>query len=135
MSFFSIARSEKSVKQDAFDTPLLEMTGRPGNSVGSCVLIFLAASKAEDYIEAAGWRGEQQMIELGPTQLVKWLQVAKDNGATHVAMNAHRYGRSAIPPQELFELADPLLVQAELLERLSSTISQTVKTDHESESQ
>lgn len=134
MSFFAIARYTTSVADDVFDTPLLEMPGTQSNAIGSSVLVFLSACKAEDYIEAAGWRGEQYMVEVSPTQLLKWLQLAKDNGATHVAMNPHRYGQSALPPQELFELTEPLLVHAELLERLRATISQTLKINNEPES-
>ena len=124
MSFFTMARYTTSVVDDVFDTPVLEIPASDSDEVFSkTVMVFLSACAAEDYIEASGWRGEQHLVELGPTQLLKWLKLAQESGVTQVAMNPHRHGQVDIPPDELFDLSDPLFVHAELLERLGTAIS------------
>lgn len=120
MVFFAIASHESSVASDVFDTPVL---ASDSSLDGSAVLVFLSAHAAEDYIEAAGWRHEQSVVPLEPTQLLKWLILAKANGVTHVAVDPDRFGQLARHPQNEIELSDPLLVHAELLKRLNSALS------------
>lgn len=124
MSFFAMARYTTSAADDVFDTPVLELTSPDSREVVSkIVMIFLSARAAEDYIEAAGWRGEQHLVELDPMQVLKWLKLAQENGVSHVAMNPHRHGLENIPPKEIFALSDPLFAHAELLDRLNASIT------------
>jgi len=117
MCFFLITDSKTDATE--IDTPVFALTGEGEESA---VAIFLSCITAEDYIEAAGWKGNQQAAMVAPTEALKWLILARKQGVTHVVVDPSRFKQLQGELLDVIPLTDAQETYAELLRRASEAL-------------
>jgi len=117
MCFFIITDSKTDAME--IDTPVFAL---PGGSAETAVAVFLSCITAEDYIEAAGWKCNQQAAMVAPTETLKWLILASKQGVSHVAVDPCRLKQLQGEPLDVIPLTDAQETYAELLRRASEAV-------------
>lgn len=111
MNFYVLAKRDS----DDLDTPVFDM-GTSSNE--SAVAIFLRRQAAVDYLTEANWSSDHTVAAIEPTQTLKWLVHAQENGIDFVAIDPDRQKQVAGRDQPGLYLDDPLRVHADLLHQL-----------------
>jgi len=117
MCFFIITDSKTDATE--IDTPVFAL---PGGKVETAVAIFLSCITAEDYIEAAGWKGNHQAAMVAPTEALKWLILASKQGVSHVVVDPCRLKQLQGELLDVIPLIDAQETYAELLRRASEAV-------------
>jgi len=117
MCFFIITDSKTDATE--IDTPVFALLG---GSEETAVAVFLSCMTAEDYIEAAGWKGNQQAAMVAPTEALKWLILANKQGVSHVVVDPCRLKQLQGEPLDVIPLTDAQETYAELLRRASEAV-------------
>lgn len=115
MSFFVVATQNED--DELLDSPLFQ--SKDGTSA---VAVFLSSESASTFIREAGWGKDEVAAELQPTQALKWLVHAHQQGVDHVAVDPSRDDQLAGKPQRALSLEDPYQAHAELLRHLGDSV-------------
>lgn len=83
MSVFVIAKKNT----EFLDTPVFH-AGQSGDQ--EAVAVFTTREAADQYIEDAGWSEDNEVGELEPIQLFRWLASANEQGTEMVVVNPDR---------------------------------------------
>jgi hypothetical protein len=108
MTAFVIAKKNS----EFLDTPVFR-AGADGRE--EAIAVFTSRETAEKYITDAGWTAEQEVGELQPIQLLRWIVTAYDQGTQMVVVDPTRARHLAGEPQSVVYLDEPMGTFAELL--------------------
>jgi len=88
---------------DFLGTPVFH-AGESGEE--EAVALFTNRQQAEQYLVHAGWSETDEIGELSPSDLLRWLVEAEQDGVRYVAVNANRDRHLAGDPQPVLSLDD-----------------------------
>ncbi len=107
MSVYVIAKKNS----EFLDTPVFH-AGPSGNE--EAVAVFNNRESAQQYIVEAGW-SDQEVGELSPLQLLRWMVKAHEGGTALLTVNPSRSGQVAGKQQEVVVIEAKLSKIADLL--------------------
>ena len=88
---------------DFLETPIFH-AGESGEE--EAVALFTNRQQAEQYLDRAGWGQTDEIGELSPSEMLRWLVEAEKDGVRNVTVNPDRDRHCAGDPQSVLSLAD-----------------------------
>lgn len=88
---------------DFLETPVFH-AGESGEE--EAVALFTNRQQAEQYLDRAGWGETDEIGELSPSKMLRWLVEAEQDGIRNVTINPDRDRHRAGDPQSVLSLAD-----------------------------
>jgi len=88
---------------DFLETPIFQ-AGESGEE--EAVALFTNRQQAEQYLDRAGWGETDEIGELSPSEVLRWLVEAEQDGVRNVTVNPDWDSHCAGDPQSVLPLAD-----------------------------
>jgi hypothetical protein len=94
------------------DTPVFD-AGR--SDAKEAIGVFTDRKAAADYIDAAGWNSDHQVVELDSLQLLRWIVASYEDGIQFLTVNPDHRGQMADAEQPIIVIEEKLAAFAESL--------------------